>query len=62
MEPHEPNIPGPVRESAQAALALDVPRDVDDPGAIEFASWLWLLSQSTPALQLTRPNSRGETR
>lgn len=61
MEPREPTTPNPARESAQVTPALDG-RDVDDPGAIEFASWLWLLRQSTPSLQSTRQAPQGETR
>lgn len=55
MEPREPTLPRPSRESAQVAPSLDRRRDIDDPGAIEFASWLRLLRQSAPSPQATRP-------
>jgi len=60
MEPRDPTLPSPARESARVAPTLDVPHGVDDPGAIEYASWLRLLRQSTP--QSARPTPRAETR
>ena len=61
MEPREPILAIPAWESAPVAPALD-PREVDGPGAIEYASWLRLLRQQTPSFQPTRPTASGETK